>query len=67
MPAQRAVFLHGIRADATLAGHMSTVDNLEDFRGRMATVLALLGLRFGRTGNYGVGAGADRLLPEPPK
>ena len=67
VPAQRAVFLHAIRSDATLAGRLSTVDNLEDYRGRMATVLSLLGLRAGRTGNYGVGPGADRLLPEAPK
>jgi hypothetical protein len=67
VPAQRAVFLHPLRSDATLVGHVSTVDNVEDFRGRMATVLALVGLRSGGTGNYGVGPGADRLLPEPPK
>ncbi|MBV9665412.1 MAG: copper transporter, partial [Actinobacteria bacterium] len=67
VPAQRAVYLHGIRGDSTLVGRLSTVDNLEDFRGRMATVLALLGLRSGRTGNYGVGPGADRMLPEAPK
>lgn len=65
VPAQRAVFLHPLRTDPTLAGHMSTVDNVEDFRGRMATVLALVGLRSGSAGNYGVGQGADRLLPEP--
>jgi hypothetical protein len=67
VPAQRAIFLHPLRGDATLTGRMSTVDNVEDFRGRMATVLALVGLRSGSTGNYGVGPGADRLLPEPPK
>jgi hypothetical protein len=67
VPAQRAVFLHGIRSEATVAGRLSTIDNIEDFRGRMAAVLALLGLRSGRVGNYGVGAGADRLLPEQPK
>lgn len=67
VPAQRAIFLRPLRGDATLAGRMSTVDNLEDFRGRMATVLALVGLRSGSTGNYGVGPGADRMLPESPK
>ena len=67
VPAQRAIFLHPLRGDPTLAGRMSTVDNVEDFRGRMATVLALVGLRSGSTGNYGVGPGADRMLPEPPK
>ena len=67
VPAQRAVFLHAFRSDPSVAGRLSTIDNIEDFRGRMAAVLALLGLRSGRVGNYGVGAGADRLLPEQPK
>ena len=67
VPAQRAVFLHGVRSDASLAGRLSTVDNVEDFRGRMAAVLALLALRSGHVGNYGVGPGADRLLPEQAK
>jgi hypothetical protein len=67
VPAQRAVWLHSLRSDASVAGRLSTIDNVEDFRGRMAAVLALLGLRSGRVGSYGVGPGADRLLPEQPK
>lgn len=43
---------------------LSTVDNVADFRGRVAAVLALAALGSGRMGDYGVAAGADRLLPE---
>ena len=42
---------------------VSTVDDLEDFRGRAATVLALADLGAGRVGHYGLGPGADRLVP----
>lgn len=43
---------------------LSTVDNASDFRGRVATVLALAALGTGQVGHYGTGRGADRLLPE---
>jgi len=66
LPAQRAVFLHDLRGDNTLAGHLSTIDDLESFRGRMGTVLALIGLVAGHAGNYGEGPGASRVLPEAP-
>jgi hypothetical protein len=65
-PAQRAVFLAPLRADGSIAARISTVDNLEDIRGRIATVLALDALSDAqpRTGHFGVGSGT-RALPEP--
>lgn len=63
-PAQRAVFLRPIREDEGIANRLSTVDNLEEVRGRVAAVLALVGLLEGKTGHYGTGRGAQRLVPE---
>ena len=57
-------FVAGLRA-ATVTGRLSSVDNLQDYRGRIAAVLALRDLRVGRTGHYGVGPDT-RLVPEPP-
>lgn len=63
-PARRAVFLRPLREDEAVADRISTVDNLEDVRGRIAVVLALAGLAEGKTGHYGIGRGAQRLVPE---
>jgi hypothetical protein len=62
-PTDRAVFLRPLLDDAAVANALSTVDNIEDIRGRIATVLALAGLVDGRTGHYGVGRGAEQLVP----
>jgi hypothetical protein len=62
-PAVRAVFLAALRGDTDLAPKLSTVDNLEDVRGRIAAVLALDALADGKTGHYGVAEGT-RALPE---
>mgnify|MGYP000220998019 CR=1 FL=1 len=51
----------------SLAARMSTVDNLDDWRGRVATVLAVSALTRGVTGHFGVAEGSDRMLPEPPR
>lgn len=64
LPAQRAVFLRPLIGDAVTGNRLSTVDNLEDTRGRIAAVLALAALAEGKTGHYGVGRGAQRLVPE---
>ena len=45
---------------------LSTVDNLESFMGEAASVLAVEDLAVPRVGHYGVGPGADRLLPGTP-
>lgn len=62
-PGGRAVFVGPLRADGSLAPKLSTVDNLESPIGQAAVVLALADLDVPRTGNYGVGPGAQRLLP----
>lgn len=63
-PARRAVFVGPVRTDGQLAPLVSTVDDLEDFRGRFAAVFAIRDLGAGKLGHYGVGPGADRLVPE---
>jgi hypothetical protein len=62
-PGGRGVFVGPLRADGSLAPKLSTVDNVESPIGQAAVVLALEDLEVPRTGNYGVGPGALRLLP----
>lgn len=61
---ERALFVGPLRSDEGLAGLLSTVDNLEDFRGRFAAVYAVRDLADAKVGNYGVGPGAGSLVPE---
>lgn len=61
----RTVFVGPIRADDALKDRISTVDDLESFAGWAGVVLALQDLASGQFGHYGVGDGADRLLPAP--
>jgi hypothetical protein len=61
---ERAVFLRPLRSDSAVAPKLSTVDNIEDPRGRIAAVLAVAALVQGKTGHYGIGRGADRAVPE---
>jgi len=64
-PEVRGRFIGPLRAESrTLDNRVSTTNNIEDFRGRVAAVLALVDLGVGRVGHYGTGAGADRLVPE---
>ena len=64
-PEVRARFIAPLRSEGKdLDSRVSTVNNLEDFRGRVAVVLALVDLGVGRVGHYGTGTGADRLVPE---
>ncbi|WP_170837587.1 copper transporter [Actinopolyspora xinjiangensis] len=53
------------RSDDSVVSSVSTVDNAETTGGRVATVLALRGELRERVGSYGIGAGAERRLPEP--
>ncbi|HEV3498430.1 MAG TPA: copper transporter, partial [Actinomycetes bacterium] len=62
-PGGREVFVGPLRADGSVAPKLSTVDNLESPIGQAAAVLALDDLDVPRTGSYGVGPGAERLLP----
>ena len=66
VPAERAVFVGPLRADGDVSARLSTLDNLESYRGRIAAVLALddLGPQ-GKVGHFGVGPRASRLVPEP--
>lgn len=59
-------FVVALRGSSEIAGRISTVDNIDDLRGRAAAVLALAELRNGRTGHYGFGADA-RIVPESPR
>ena len=61
--ADRDAVLAPVRNDDSLATQVATVDNLEAVEGAIATVLALGDLTIGVVGHYGVGSGADRLLP----
>jgi len=64
-PEVRARFIGPLRAEGKdLDNRVSTVNNVEDFRGRVAAVLALVDLGVGRVGHYGVGSAAERLVPE---
>lgn len=58
-------FVAALRGDSETASRISTVDNVSDYRGRTAVVLALEQLGRGRSGHFGQGAGAERLVPEP--
>jgi hypothetical protein len=58
-------FIGPIRDDDELAGKLSTVDDIDDFSGRLAAVLALGDVGEGRFGHFGRGEGAQRLLPAP--
>jgi hypothetical protein len=60
----RAVFVGLLRGDVA-ATRLSTVDNLESPMGQTAAVLALEDLGVPRFGHYGVGPGAQRILPAP--
>lgn len=65
-PAQRALFVGPLRAQDDTSGRLSTVDNIESYRGRIAAVLALADLGpQGKVGHYGVGPRASRMVPEP--
>jgi Copper transport outer membrane protein, MctB len=56
--------LEGLRSNEALTERVSTVDNLERTQGSVAAVLALADLERGIVGDYGIGEGAERQLPE---
>jgi hypothetical protein len=64
-PGGRGVFVSALRESDQIAPRLSTVDNLESSMGQAAAVLAVGELGVARTGHYGVGPGAQRLLPAP--
>jgi hypothetical protein len=60
----RTVSVGPVRQDTLLRDEVSTVDDLEQFHGLVATVYALADLADGRHGHYGFGDGAVPDLPE---
>lgn len=63
--AQRSgsVFVSAIRDDPSLATRVSTIDDFDEFSGRVAAVFAAEDLGRNIVGAYGTGKGATRLLP----
>ena len=61
----RGAVVRGVREDAALSRVISTVDDLDDLRGRVALTLAVQELGTGRAGHYGEGPGASSQLPTP--
>ena len=62
-PPLRASFVGPLRQGPATTGRLSTVDDLEDVRGRVASVMALMDLGRGQVGHYGLGPGAASQLP----
>lgn len=60
-----AAFVGPLRQNEQAISALSTIDHLDDFRGRMAGVLAIQDLGRGKVGQYGHEARASRLVPEP--
>jgi hypothetical protein len=61
----RGGFVGPIRNDGRLRQRVSTVDDTEWFVGWAASVMAIEELGAGHVGQYGIGDGADSLLPSP--
>ena len=59
------MLVSSVRDDDQLVARLSTVDDLDRVSGRIATVLATVDAVPGSpvVGHYGMGDGADRLLP----
>ena len=60
-----ASFIGPLRQNEQAVSVLSTIDHLDDFRGRMAGVLAIQDLGRGKVGQYGHEDRASRLVPEP--
>lgn len=54
-----------VRGDPALAEAVTTVDNASTPQGQTATGLAVAEHLAGRVSHYGIGEGAERLLPDP--
>ncbi len=60
---KRGAALEAVRADDALRGQSSTLDGVESPVGKAAVVVALMELRDGKTGDYGLAAGTDGPVP----
>lgn len=63
----RTGFVGSVRDDDELRATVSTVDDLELFIGRVAAVLGLEQASDGLVGHYGIGSGADQVVPVRPE
>jgi hypothetical protein len=63
----RTSFVGPLRNDDDLRASLSTVDDIELFAGRVATVLALQQAADDVVGHYGLGEGADQVVPVQPE
>ena len=63
----RTSFVGLVRSDENLQASISSVDDIELFIGRAATVLALEQAADGLVGHYGLGEGADQVAPSRPE
>jgi hypothetical protein len=57
-------FVATLRQNNAVASLLSSVDNMADYRGRVASVLAIADFGRGKVGHYGTEARATRLVPE---
>lgn len=67
-PALRELLTGPLRADPAFSTRVSTVDDIDDIRGRVTTVYAVQNLAAGAIGHYGVGSHARdqfNLAPQP--
>jgi hypothetical protein len=62
----RGRWLAPIRDDDQLRATVSTIDDVDQIEGRVATTLALAALGRGVVGSYGSGSGADSSVPSLP-
>lgn len=57
--------IKALRDNGKAQGHISSVDTADDPAGQITTVFALSETLQGRSGDYGIGSGADGALPTP--
>jgi hypothetical protein len=61
---RKVAWVQLVREDSVLAQRVSTVDGVQDLRGRIATVVALAALPQNSVGHFGFGDGASAPYPE---
>ncbi|MGK2947688.1 MAG: copper transporter [Acidimicrobiales bacterium] len=63
---RRTTFVGALRESDDLRGLLTTLDDIDTAAGLVAAILAIDDLENGRVGHYGVGPGADGLVPGSP-
>jgi hypothetical protein len=64
--AERGTWITPIRTDDALKATVSTIDNVDEVQGRVASALAVADLIRGIVGAYGTGSGATATVPPAP-